>query len=513
MENQYNNPETILYIEPVPVTNPIIKIPRTYNIADLISALICLAFGYIFVKFVLFNPISLYTMLFNFAFGGLAVFYIKSNSKKIKRSHIAIIAVAFLFNCIYIVSSNTFISFIGGTFAVMLGVYIFFISANNFRAFGNSFLTDFFRSLFVPFLSFGECGHVVAWGAKKKKSSKKIGYILLGLLIGIPLTIICGALLMSADDVFKNLISKIVQFGLDETLDFIIRFAFGIPVASYLFGMLFTNVKRENPPSLEKPFSTHIVPVPAVCSAVAPVCLLYVMFFISHFAYLTSALFGSLHTDFSYAEYARQGFFELCAVAMINLVVIIFLNIFDKKNDDGTTAKAVKFFTMFIIVSTIILIITALGKMFLYIDTYGLTRLRVYTSWFMVLLLICFLVIAVRTFKEKLKIFKPLFAVFSVMLGLLCFGDVDGFIARHNISAYQSGRLSELDVDLFYELSDTAVIYAISLADDEIVGEKIQAYLQQKYTELNELEFKQFNLESRRALRALREYLSPASIP
>jgi hypothetical protein len=126
----------------------------------------------------------------------------------------------------------------------------------------------------------------------------------------------------------------------------------------------------------------------------------------------------------------------------------------------------------------------------------------------MVLLMISFIVIAVRTFKEKLKIFKPLFAVFAVMIGLLCFGDVDGFIARYNISAYQSGNLTELDVKLFYDLSDTAVIHAIPLADDEVVGEQIRAYLQQKYAELNELEFKRYNFESMRALRALREFYS-----
>jgi hypothetical protein len=163
--------------------------------------------------------------------------------------------------------------------------------------------------------------------------------------------------------------------------------------------MLYTNVKKENQATPNKPLPTHIVPTTITCSAVAPVCLLYVIFLISHFSYLTSALWGNLHADFSYAEYARQGFFELCAVAMINLVIIIFLNLFDKKADNNTTSKAVKFFTIFMVVSTVILIVTALGKMFLYIESYGLTRLRVYTSWFMILLLICFVIIAIRTFK------------------------------------------------------------------------------------------------------------------
>jgi len=482
---------------------------RIYTAADLAAAIISIALGYIYIKFVLFNPVSLYIMLFNFAFGTLAIFYVKSSGRKIKQGHIVVIAAAFLLNCVYIISSNTFINFIGGTFGVMLGIYIFFISANGFGAFGNSFLADLSRSVFSPFSAFGECMRVIVSNIKKKKQGRKIGYIFIGLIISLPVTFICAGLLMSADDVFKNVMSRIVHFGLDEIIDFIIRFSFGIPVASYLFGMLFTNVKGENSPSAENPFPTHVLPVPVICSAVAPVCLLYAIFFISHFTYLTSALFGSLHTDFSYAEYARQGFFELCAVAFINLIIVIFLNIFDKKNENNATSKAVKFFTLFIISSTIILIITALGKMLLYIDTYGLTRLRVYTSWFMVLLLLVFLVIAIRAFNEKLKVFKPLFAVFAVMIGLLCFGDVDGFIAGHNISAYQSGKFTEFDVSLFYNLSDTAVIRAISLADDEKIGEQIRLYLQHKYDELNNLEFKRYNFESVRALKALQNYYLP----
>ena len=499
--------------ETPPVNNPITTIPkppRVYSATDLITALLCLALGYFFVKFVLFNTVSLYTMIFNFAFGGLAIFYSHKQGKRAKRSHIAVIATAFLLNCVYIVSSNTFLTLIGGTFAVMLGIYIFFIAANNFPLFSNSFVIDFARSIFTPFAAFGECSRTIVEKVKTKKSSKKLGFILIGLLISLPITLICAALLMKADDIFRNLMGNILDFGISETFEFVLRFAFGIPVASYLFGMLFTNTKRENQPSSDKPLPTHVVPTTIACSTVAPVCFLYVIFFISHFSYLTSALWGSVHADFSYAEYARQGFFELCAVAMINLIIIIFLNLFDKKSDNGLTSKAVKFFTTFMVVSTVILITTALGKMFLYIDSYGLTRLRVYTSLFMVLLLICFVIIAIRTFKENMKVFKPLFAVFAVMVGILCFGNVDGFIARYNISAYQNGQLAELDVRLFYELSDAAVIPAIRLADSDCeVGEQIREYLRHKYEHLNELNFGEFNLESARALselQALREY-------
>jgi hypothetical protein len=92
------------------------------------------------------------------------------------------------------------------------------------------------------------------------------------------------------------------------------------------------------------------------------------------------------------------------------------------------------------------------------------------------------------------------------MFGVLCFGDVDGFIAKYNISAYQSGNISELDIRLFYDLSDSAVKYAVLLADDDEAGAEIRDYLSHKYEKLNILEFKRYNFESLRALRILQEH-------
>ncbi|MCL1866834.1 MAG: DUF4173 domain-containing protein [Oscillospiraceae bacterium] len=491
---------------------PTVKPPKVYNTADLVASLICIAFGYIFVKFVIMDTVSLYAMMFNFAFFVLAFFYTKSKLKnrKISPKHTAVIIFAFLFNGIYAVTSNVFIGFIGGSFAVLLGIYIFFVSVNGLPAFADSLPLDLLRSVFaVPFSGFGECTSVVAanvQNAQKNKSGKKIGHIFVGLLISIPVTVVCAGLLMKADDSFSALINTITDFDLAEIFDFILKFALGIPVACYLFGMLYSNTSKVNDPSSDAPYSTHTLPVSIICSAVAPVCVLYVIFFISHFSYLTSALYGSLHTAFSHAQYARQGFFELCAVAVINLGIIIFLNVFDKKSEDGITSKAVKFFTSFIIISTVILIITALGKMLLYIENYGLTQLRVYTSWFMILLLMSFIVIFVKTFKEKLRIFKPLFAIFAVMFGLLCFGDVDGRIADYNTSAYIDGRLDELDISLFYDLSDSAVKYAIPLANDPKYGNQVRLYLDAKYNQLRNLSPKYYNYETLTALDLLRDF-------
>lgn len=45
---------------------------------------------------------------------------------------------------------------------------------------------------------------------------------------------------------------------------------------------------------------------------------------------------------------------------------------------------------------TLILIATAISKMVMYISVYGLTQLRFYTTWFMLLLAVIFVMIIVK---------------------------------------------------------------------------------------------------------------------
>jgi len=491
--------------------NKICAAEREYGLSDRVTALLCAVLGYLFIKFAVFNPATLYPGIFNVLFWVLALVYASKNGGVIRgssgrASRAVLFIAAFIFNCAYFISSNRLTDFFAGVFAAFLFAYTMHISLNGRKTFTDGFPADFLHSaLIFPFGEykeiFGVCGDTLG----KSKSSGKIGMIIGGLIIGVPVTVLCGVLLMSADDNFSKLVGSVFTVGAREIFDFALRFLFGIPVAAYLFGMLFSNVKN-SVVIREMQTPTHVTPVYVICSAVTPVCVLYTVFFISHFTYLTSALFGSLHKDFSYADYARQGFFELCAVAVINLAIIIFLNLFDKRGGDGKTAKGVKFFTLFISASTLILIITALGKMFLYIGRYGLTPLRVYTSWFMVLLFISFVVIISKVISAKVKLYRALFAVFAAMLFTLCFGDVDGTIAGYNIKAYQNGELNELDVSLFYGLSDSAVKYVLPLVSDGKYGIMINLYLRQKYEDLKDLEFKYYNAESLYALRLLEEY-------
>ena len=94
----------------------------------------------------------------------------------------------------------------------------------------------------------------------------------------------------------------------------------------------------------------------------------------------------------TYAEYARHGFFELCAVTAINLAVIFAAKLLSQEG----RGKLLRIEVILLSVFTLALTVIDLSKMVLYIQSYGLTRLRIYTSIFMVFLFIVFLIILLR---------------------------------------------------------------------------------------------------------------------
>ena len=195
-------------------------------------------------------------------------------------------------------------------------------------------------------------------------------------------------------------------------------------------------------------------------TAVTPIILLYIVFFFSQASYFLSAFSGTLPEAFSYAEYARKGFFELCTIAVINLAVIIFMNVTAKKSGEERTA-ALKIYTSVLSVSTLILIATAMSKMIMYIDTYGLTELRVYTTWFMVLCAYIFVLILIKQFKRSFRLAKAVSIGFTVLFAVLCFSRPEALIAKYNIEMYNAGYLKELDISAIENMSDDALLAAV----------------------------------------------------
>ncbi len=432
----------------------------TYTRRDAVLALSAMLLGFLFVRLVCYHVTGLFTTLLFWVLFTVGLVFLKKSGKAFARSHKLLAAVLYVFAAVYTITANPLMKFLNTVFLlVTTGLLVFLICRPG---------TDVFRYLpfnlpkavvTVPFSGFGKCFGAAASAAKGKTIWKNAGYCLAGLVIAVPLTVIVGALLCSADDNMADMLGLLQDIPTEDLFILIPHAAIGMLIGCYFFGMLWTNAASEAPlPEGEYDRSIagmRILPNPMVYAAVTPVCILYILYFIVQIPYFIGGFTGELAEGYTYAEYARQGFFELCAVCCINLAVIGVL-CFGAKCSGLMKPLVLKIYTLFMSISSIVLAGTAIAKMVLYIGAYGMTPLRIYTTWFMVLLIFGFVLIILRQFLPRLPVCRISFAVFTVMFGLLCFSRPEAWMTRYNAEMYLAGELEEFDTELVSGMSDDA---------------------------------------------------------
>lgn len=315
---------------------------------------------------------------------------------------------------------------------------------------------------FIPLLAFVNLFPSLVLKQKDAKSAKLIRtllWTLAGLACAVIPTVII-VLLLSYDESFTNLLDSIFTLSYDDIFNFITDLILGTIAACLLFGSLYGTERsrdmNDGKPNDFREINTHLLPRALLCAAVTPVLAVYVLFFISQWSYYVSAFTGVLPGDLTYANYARSGFFQLCWVCGINALLLLLFNILIKKNGkDRDPLKSI--YTSVISVFTLVLIATALSKMILYIDSYGLTQKRVYASWLMVLFAVAFIIVLIGQFVRRIPIASAIAVTAVIFFGLIALPDVDGMIASYNVNAYLSGDLETVDVQAIYELGASGV--------------------------------------------------------
>lgn len=159
-------------------------------------------------------------------------------------------------------------------------------------------------------------------------------------------------------------------------------------------------------------------------------------------------------TDLSYSEYARQGFWQLLWATVLTLGVIALALRWAPRGGtrDRTLVRCVLGTLCFL---TLVVVASALRRMDLYVDAYGLTRLRISVAavelWLGVILV---LIMAAGVFGPRLL---PRAVAASAAVGVLAFGLIspDGLIAEQNVQRYRNAH--SIDIEYLKGLSADAV--------------------------------------------------------
>ncbi|MEU6981633.1 DUF4173 domain-containing protein [Streptomyces sp. NPDC046371] len=159
-------------------------------------------------------------------------------------------------------------------------------------------------------------------------------------------------------------------------------------------------------------------------------------------------------TGLTYAEYARQGFWQLLTATLLTLAVIGLALRWAPRADAGDR-RLVRSVLGTLCVLTLVVVASALRRMDLYVDAYGLTRLRISVAtmeiWLGVALL---LIMAAGVWGARLlpRALAASAAGFVLVFGLI---QPDAVIARQNVDRHE--RLGKIDVDYLEGLSADAV--------------------------------------------------------
>lgn len=159
-------------------------------------------------------------------------------------------------------------------------------------------------------------------------------------------------------------------------------------------------------------------------------------------------------TDLSYSQYARQGFWQLLWATLLTLLVIA-IALRRAPRGRGSDLTLVRSVLGTLCLLTLIVVASALRRMDLYVDAYGLTRLRISVAamelWLGVVLV---LIMAAGVFGARLL---PRAVAASAAAAVLAFGLVspDGLIAEQNVQRYRNDH--SIDIDYLRGLSADAV--------------------------------------------------------
>lgn len=336
-------------------------------------------------------------------------------------------------------------------------------------------LLDAPRTLFG--LGIGRSGRAVSGLSRIFRRSgtvgQKGGAVLLGLCVALPVVGIMLPLLISADAAFDGLIALLPDF---EAKEFVVTLLFGPFVAILLYtrGVAL----RHSEKGAYTPAQRKGINAITVNTALGAVCFVYVAYLVSQLAYFSGGFSGILPEEFTMAEYARRGFFEMAILCGINLAVMVAsLGLVRKQN---RAPLATRLLCLFIGIVTLFLVATASAKMFMYIGSYGLTRLRVLTQIIMLFMALTTLFVTVWLFVPKLPYMKAVIIAAMIIGGATLWADVNTQVARYNVQAYLSGQLERVDLKYLQTLGNGAVPYIARLAEEApsiVVKGKAKNYL------------------------------------
>jgi Domain of unknown function (DUF4173) len=286
--------------------------------------------------------------------------------------------------------------------------------------------------------------------ASHQRDPKRLLPFMRGLLVTLPLLLVFGLMLRSADAAFATLISRFFSWNIDQSFwSWLFRFGlFTGLVIGFLRFFVLGQIQLNTTPSFQLG-KTELV------MALGGLNLLFAAFIIIQFGYF----FGgqtqiTALTGLTYADYARRGFNELLQVVTFTFPVLIFALYFSKIN--SRINSIVRVLSSVTLVLLTLLLYSAWQRLQLYQQAYGLTEIRFYTTVLLIWLATMIVFYAFTALRQRYSSFVmgTFISIFATVI-VLNFINPNAIIVHNNLARADAEQ--RFDVEYAMQLGADAV--------------------------------------------------------
>ncbi|MFL6181824.1 MAG: DUF4173 domain-containing protein, partial [Actinomycetes bacterium] len=288
-----------------------------------------------------------------------------------------------------------------------------------------------------------------------------------------PVLAVLGALLAAADPLFATFLEP--DLRLTSAVTWICLFVVGVASAAFV-----VRIADSDPTAVSQagqPLSLGKIESLCLLSGVTVLFLAYVA--VQGMAALGLGEQSLAAQGLSVAEYARSGYFQLLAVVFLTSMVLITVD--GTRGGRSHTRPSERILFAVIVLLTLVIEIVALRRLLLYVDSFGLTMLRLAclaaAVWMAALLvLICASVLGAKSRKRWLPAGVTMaFIVTSFAFAVL---NPEALVVSYNVHHPHD---TPIDLDYVASLSDDAVPALVDALDE--LGPAEAAYLQAQLCE------------------------------
>lgn len=420
------------------------------------------------------KEIGISMIIFEVILNGILLYIMNRKNKIINKNGLLLLIPIILLSSTYFIFASKVFYVPNILIIIVLNILMYAITTNKKGYFSKHLYTALRISVdsletvneVIDYTKENAKSHIKDSNGIRKVDIKKLTTSILIVLAIVGIVII---LLASADSIFAEMFSGIGNIirnlNIKTTINIIIRLALIIAVYFLILSFILKlqNKKDKEPKELGNISDKYEFTLKLLLIALN---LVYVVFC---YIQISSLFLARINVNIDYATYARTGFFQLMFVSFINFAIILLSNKFNSRKE-----KIIKVLNIFLVIFTIIIVLSSLFRMYMYEMEYGLTYLRTFVYIILLTELAIFVPTTIYIFNKKFDFIKTAFVIVLSVYCIINFINIEKIIINKNINR----KDTQVPTDYMYiqkiATEDSYKMIEKKLKEDIEIGKKVK---------------------------------------